>query len=124
MLRLMKERTDLNVVSDQLGSPTYAKDLAEGILQIIQHIQSTNKIESGIYHFSNGGIISWYEFATAIQNNAALQCNIHAITTAQYPTPAKRPVYSVMSKDKIRSVYGIQIKEWEISLQECLQKLL
>ncbi|MGN6619081.1 MAG: dTDP-4-dehydrorhamnose reductase [Ilyomonas sp.] len=124
MLRLMKDRTDLNVVNDQLGSPTYAKDLAEAILQIILQIHQTDKIESGIYHFSNEGIISWYEFATAIRNNAALQCNVHPIKTEQYPTPAKRPAYSVMSKEKITSVYNIQIKDWESSLHECLQQLL
>lgn len=124
MLRLMKDRTDLNVVGDQLGSPTYAKDLAEAILQIVLQIRQTHKTESGIYHFSNEGIISWYEFATAIKNNAALQCNVQAITTAQYPTPAKRPAYSVMSKEKIKSVYNLPIKEWESSLRECLQKLL
>lgn len=123
IMRLMKERTDINVVSDQTGSPTYAKDLAEVILQIIQQIEDTNKIETGIYHYSNDGVISWFHFATSIRDNAAFNCNIHPIPTTAYSTPAKRPAYSVMNKEKIKTVYRIPLKDWQASLKECLAKL-
>ena len=121
MLRLMKERSDLNVVSDQFGSPTYAKDIAETIMQIIT--QSATNFQSGIYHFSNDAHINWYEFATAIKDMRHLDCNVHAIPTSQYPTPAKRPAYSVMNKEKIQSTFHIQLKPWKESLQECLEEI-
>lgn len=123
MLRLMKERMDLNVVNDQLGSPTYAKDLAEAIIEIINYIAIKQEIHRGIFHFSNEGIISWFQFAQAIQQNAGMNCNVHPIATSQYPTPAKRPAYSVLNKEKIQNVYGIRIKDWQKSLKECLMKL-
>jgi dTDP-4-dehydrorhamnose reductase len=123
MLRLMKERSTLNVVNDQFGSPTYAKDLAEVILQIIVKIHSVKNFHSGIYHFSNEGIISWYNFATAIRDIKKLNCSVHPITTAQYPTPAKRPFYSVLSKEKIQSAFDIILKNWRESLEGCLEKL-
>lgn len=119
MIRLMKDRTDLNVVADQFGSPTYAKDLAEAIM----HIITQNNFQTGIYHFSNIGEINWHTFATEIKNKKHFTCNVHAIPTSQYPTPAKRPVYSVMSKEKIVSTYNIQLKPWQESLDECLKHL-
>jgi len=119
MLRLMKERTDISVVNDQFGSPTYAKDLAEAIMQVIEQ----NNFQPGIYHFSNDGEINWHTFATAIKKVKQLSCNVHPIPSSQYPTPAKRPAYSVMSKDKIQSVFHIQLKAWEESLAECLKHL-
>lgn len=119
MIRLMKERTDINVVADQVGSPTYAKDIAEAIMQII----SENNFQPGIYHFSNDGTISWFDFATAIKQIKNFNCNVHPIPTSQYPTPAKRPAYSVMSKEKIQSVFHIQLKPWQHSLVACLEKL-
>jgi dTDP-4-dehydrorhamnose reductase len=117
MLRLMKERTDIDVVSDQFGSPTYAKDLAEAIMQIIDQ----NNFQPGIYHFSNDGEINWHTFATAIKEAKQFSCNVHAIPASQYPTPAKRPAYSVMSKEKIQAVFNIQLKPWKKSLAECLK---
>lgn len=124
MLRLMKERNDINVVNDQTGSPTYAKDLAEAILQIIANCQlSIAHFSRGVYNFSNEGIISWYDFACAIKEIKNFSCNVHPITAAQYSTPAKRPAYSVLDKEKIQKTYGIILKHWKQSLEECLGKL-
>jgi len=123
MLRLMKDRKELNVVNDQIGSPTYAKDIAEAILQIVIKSNETKSFHRGIYHFSNEGIISWYDFANAIREMKKLDCIVQPITTAQYPTPAKRPAYSVMSKEKICETFDIALKDWKESLEECLSKL-
>lgn len=121
MLRLMKERTDINVVGDQIGSPTYAKDIAKAIMAIVS--KSETKTFPGIYHFSNDGAISWYAFALAIRAMKKLSCNVHPIPTSGYPTPAKRPSYTVMNKDKIVKTFGIQLKDWKESLLECLMEL-
>jgi dTDP-4-dehydrorhamnose reductase len=123
MLRLMKERSTLNVVNDQLGSPTHAKDLSETILQIMSKANAGKIFHSGIYHFSNDGVISWYEFATAIRDIKKLNCSVLPITTAQYPTPAKRPFYSALNKEKIRFIFDIALKNWRESLEECLRRL-
>lgn len=123
MLRLMKERTDISVVGDQFGSPTYAADLAKAILEVVKYC-TIHPAERGIYHYSNEGNISWYEFAATIQQMAHLPCNVHSITTEQYPTPAKRPPYTVMDKQKIQSVFGVQLRNWQDSLKECIEKLL
>lgn len=120
MIRLMRERESLNVVSDQHGSPTYAADLASLFMQII----GSEKWVPGIYHYSNEGIISWYEFASAIKDSIGSNCSVHPISTAMYPTPAKRPGYSVFNKGKIKSVYKIIIPEWRESLKNCIDKLL
>lgn len=119
MLRLMKERSSINVINDQFGSPTYAADLAEAIMQVALHPQP----KAGIYHYSNEGIINWYQFATAIKEQAHLACSIQPIDTSGYPTPAKRPAYSVMSKEKMTKVFGIETKPWLPGLQACLQLL-
>ena len=119
MLRLMKERESISVVNDQFGSPTYAADLAEAIMQIA--VQAEDK--GGIYHFSNEGIINWFDFATAIKEMADLRCNVNPTNTAGYPTPAKRPAYSALSKEKIKSVFGVQMKDWKDSLQRCIRLL-
>ncbi|HRH48993.1 MAG TPA: dTDP-4-dehydrorhamnose reductase [Panacibacter sp.] len=124
MLRLMKDRKELNVVNDQFGSPTYAKDLAETILKIITDLQlNDHQSNYGVYHYSNEGAISWCDFATAIRDIKQLDCSVNGIATAQYPTPAKRPGYSVMSKEKIHTTFNVEIKHWKQSLQECLAKL-
>ena len=94
MMRLMKEREEINVVNDQLGSPTYAKDLADAIMKMVQK----DIFETGIFHFSNDGIISWHQFAEAIKEETGSSCKVNGISTSQYPTPAKRPHYSVMDK--------------------------
>lgn len=119
MLRLMAERESVGVVADQWGSPTYAADLAEAILSIIE----SGTWQPGIYHFSNEGVINWAQFADEIRKLSNSACQVQHITTEQYPTPAKRPAYSVMDKSKIVSAYGITIKPWQESLQACLQKL-
>lgn len=121
MLRLMNERNDINVVNDQFGSPTYAKDIAVAIMQII--VQSRDSFKNGIYHFSNDGIISWYEFAKAIKEIKKLQCSVHAIPASAYPTPAKRPHYSGLDKTKITATFQLQLKPWQDSLQACLSLL-
>lgn len=123
MLRLMNERNEINVVSDQLGSPTYAKDLAEATMQVVRFVSANNDQQStinGIYHFSNEGIISWFDFAVEIKRLTGSACIIHPIPTTAYPTPAKRPHYSGLSKEKIVSAFDIQLKDWKKSLSDCL----
>jgi len=119
MIRLMDERDSISVIADQIGSPTYARDLATAILHIIH----SNKWAKGIYHFSNEGEISWYDFAVAIREIQELDCQINAITTDQYPTPAKRPKYSLLDKSKIKQQFGIEVPFWKDSLKEMLHKL-
>jgi len=126
MLKLMKERTSLNVVNDQLGSPTYAADLAKLILGIIEESEKApGKWVPGIYHYSNDGIISWYDFAVAIRTFTGSSCTIHPIPTTAYPTPAKRPAWSVFNKDKIKSTWPtIVIKDWKTSLSAAIDRLM
>jgi dTDP-4-dehydrorhamnose reductase len=119
MLRLMSEKERIGVVSDQVGSPTYAADLAEAVMQII----SSEKFTPGIYNYSNEGIISWYEFATAIKNSTGSNCLVNAIRTSDYPTPAKRPHYSVLDTQKFKDTFQISIPNWEASLAKCLSVL-
>ncbi|CAA9488658.1 MAG: dTDP-4-dehydrorhamnose reductase [uncultured Segetibacter sp.] len=119
MLRLMKERESINVVNDQFGSPTYAADLAAAIM----HIASRAKDKGGIYHFSNEGVISWFDFAVAIRELSGLSCIVKPMGTSGYPTSAKRPAYSVMNKEKIRSTFGIELRDWKDSLKQCIQLL-
>jgi len=119
MLRLMAEKDQVSVVSDQSGTPTYAADLAEAILKII----SGGQWRPGIYHYSNEGNITWYDFAVAIKELSGSNCKVIPIPTAQFPTPAKRPVYSVMDKTKISQTFDIFPKNWKESLSRCLHKL-
>ena len=120
MIRLMKEKDSINVINDQIGSPTYAADLANVILQMI----SSEKFIPGIYNYSNDGRISWYEFATAIKELINSSCKINAIPTSQYPTPAKRPHFSLLDKKKIKETYNITITDWKKSLAVCINRLL
>ena len=122
MMRLMKERTTLNVVSDQIGRPTYAKDLAIATIKIVNEVSDGKKIK-GVYHFANKGVTSWFEFAQQIKKNAGLSCDLLPINTAQFPTPAKRPAYSVLDTKKIERTINIDIPSWEESLLAC-QKML
>lgn len=115
MIRLMSEKHEINVVNDQCGSPTNALDLAEAIMKII----SSEKITPGIFHFSNSGIISWYEFAMEVKKLIGSDCKINAIGTSSYPTPAKRPQYSALDTSKISYNYGVEIKPWKESLSKC-----
>ena len=119
MLRLMKERESIGVVSDQYGCPTYAADLAAAIMQIIE----SNNFVAGIYHYSNKGKISWYDFAKEISQQSKSHCVVNAITTSQFPTPAARPSYSVLDTSKIAQTFDVNIPEWKVSLQKCLALL-
>jgi dTDP-4-dehydrorhamnose reductase len=118
MLRLGKERDKLNVVYDQVGSPTSAADLANEILQISSQLLSTDQNYGGIYHFSNEGVCSWYDFAIEIMKIAGLNCRILPITSDQYPSPVKRPSYSVLNKSKIKDTFGTGIPHWKESLEK------
>jgi dTDP-4-dehydrorhamnose reductase len=119
MLRLMNEKSAVNVVNDQFGSPTYSADLAEAIMTII----SSGNWHPGIFHFSNIGKISWFDFAEAIKRLSKSNCTVYPVSTSQYPTPAKRPAYSVLSNNKIAGTYNIQLQPWETSLAKCIQRL-
>lgn len=120
MLRLAKEREVLNVIYDQIGTPTYAKDLAYTILEILPKID-TKTVE--IYHYSNEGVASWYDFAKEIISFSNLTCKIEPITAEHYPLPAKRPYYSLLNKAKIKQTFGITIPYWKESLKACLSKI-
>ena len=123
MLRLGKEKDELGVIFDQVGTPTYARDLAEALLQILNDecLILNDKVE--IYNFSNEGVASWYDFAKEIMKMAKLDCKINPIETFQYPTPASRPHYSLLNKAKIKKEYNIEIPYWKDSLDECLKVL-
>ena len=124
MLRLGKDRDEINVVSDQIGSPTYATDLAEVILKIIGNKEYKNKKQSTeIYHYSNKGKVSWYDFAKEIFKIAGVGCKVNPITTQQYPTPAQRPRNTLMSKDKIIEKFEVEILDWKESLQACIKNI-
>ncbi len=123
MLRLGAERNSLGVVYDQVGSPTYAPDLANAIMQIIRHPKTASITHPEIYHYANEGVISWFDFAKNIMQIAQLSCAINPIETHQYPTPAKRPAYSVLSSQKIKTDFDIAIPYWRDSLAKCIGHL-
>ncbi len=124
MLRLGKERDTLNVVFDQIGTPTNAADLADSILSIVEKTENNKKLfVSGIYHYSNEGVASWYDFAKAIFEISNTNCNVLPVRSDEFPTPAKRPLYSVLDKAKIKNTFEITIPYWKDSLKKCLQKL-
>lgn len=119
MIRLGREKQELGVIFDQVGTPTYARDLAVAIFAAIEQ-----GIVPGIYHFSNEGVTSWYDFTKAIHRIAGIKtCNVRPLHTAEYPTPAARPHYSVLDKTKFKETYHIEIPYWEDSLRECIEKL-
>lgn len=120
MIRLMKERNEISVVSDQIGSPTWAADLALFIMHVIEFPEW----KQGIYHFSNLGEISWYDFAVEIKKLIQSNCIVHPIPTSAYPTPAKRPAFSLLDKTKIKSVFGYEPPSWKPSLEQCVHRLL
>jgi len=119
MIRLMKDRESIQVVADQTGSPTYAGDLASAIMQILE----SGKFVPGIYHYSNEGEASWFEFATEIKRLTGSTCKILPIPSSGYPTPAKRPAYSLLDKSKIRTIYSLSIPVWQSSLRFCVDQL-
>ena len=119
MIRLGREKPELGVIFDQIGTPTYAHDLAVAIFAVIEQ-----GIVPGVYHFSNEGVISWYDFTKAIHRIAGITtCHVRPLHTSEYPTPANRPHYSVLDKSKIKQTYGLEIPYWEESLEVCLDKL-
>ena len=121
MLRLGRERDELSVVNDQMGSPTYAADLADAILEIIKHKKFRDEAQTTqIYNYSNEGEISWYEFAKEIFKIEKIECEVNPVTSKQYPTPAKRPRNTLMNKDKIVKVFNIKISNWKSSLNTCM----
>ena len=117
MLRLLKEKDTLNVVNDQIGSPTYAADLAHAIFAIINH----SNWQPGVYNYSNLGEISWYKFALPIQEISGLDCKVSGIPSSQFLTAAKRPGYSLLDKSKIKDTYGLIIPNYEASLRRCMR---
>ncbi len=119
MMRLGKEKPELGVIFDQIGTPTYARDLAVAIMTAVDR-----GIVPGIYHFSNEGVTSWYDFTKAIHRIAGItDCHVRPLHTSEYPTPAHRPHYSVLDKTKIKQTYNIEIPHWEESLAECISQL-
>jgi len=120
MLKLGKTKESLTVINDQVGTPTYARDLAKAILDILPQLNS-KKIE--IYNYSNEGVLSWYDFAKEIMKMAKLECKIEPIETKDYPTPATRPHYSLLNKTKIKDQFSVKVPYWKDSLSECLMKL-
>jgi len=119
MIRLGREKDTLGVIFDQIGTPTYAHDLAIAI-----YVAINSGVVPGIYHFSNEGTISWYDFTKAIHRIAGItNCKVRPLHTYEYPTPAARPHYSVLDKTKIKDTYGIEIPYWEDSLRECIGKM-
>lgn len=126
MLRLGKDRDKLNIVSDQFGTPTYARDLAAAIINIILHYQEENyenQAKQGVFNYSNLGLTNWSEFAEAIFKIAKINCKVGETTTKAFNAPAARPLWSMMSKEKIQSTFHLEIPQWEKSLTRCLREL-
>ncbi len=121
MLSLGREKEQINVVSDQIGSPTYARDLAKAILKIVPR---AGDFQGEIFHYTDEGHCSWFEFATAIMKFGSLNCLVNPVTSKEYITKATRPSYSVLDKSKIRETFGIEIPSWKDSLRECVTELL
>lgn len=119
MIRLMSERDEIGVVSDQVGSPTYARDIAETIMKMIE----TEKFVPGIFHYSNEGKISWFDFAVAIKNRKGFNTIVNPISSSAFPTPAKRPNFSLLDKTKIKQTYNIKVPNWTESLEIMINKL-
>lgn len=126
MRRLGAERPQLNVVYDQIGAPTYAPDLAAAVWHILQKAEKNPEIRAqmpGIWNYANEGVTSWYDFASAIIEMSGLPCRVLPIASAQYPTPATRPPFSVLNKEKIKSTFGLEIPHWRDGLQRCLTEI-
>lgn len=127
MLRLGSERSEISVVNDQYGAPTYTFDLVKATLQIIEQDVTTNidfNIWNDVYHYANEGVVTWYEMASFIMTHADLKCVVKPINTVDYPTPATRPLWSVMSKHKIKNNFHIVIPHWRDSLSKCVTKII
>jgi dTDP-4-dehydrorhamnose reductase len=118
----MKERAQLNIVADQKGRPTYAKDLAIATMNMIEAINAGKAIK-GVYHFANQGETTWFDFAAKIKDFAGLTCDLQPIETKDFPTPAKRPAYSVLDTSKIEQALSLSIPHWEAALRDCMNLL-
>ncbi len=126
MRRLGRERPELRIVYDQIGSPTYARDLARAMLDVARQMASgviDPDRAAGIYHFSNEGVASWYDFAKAIFEMEGITCRVVPILSAQYPTPARRPPFSLMDKSKFKETFGLEIPYWRDALSDCLRNI-
>lgn len=124
MIKLGSERESLNVIFDQVGTPTYALDLADAILKAMDQTIDTDHEKGGVYHFSNEGVCSWYDFTIKIHEIAGIKtCKVNPIETKDYPTKAARPHYSVLNKSKIKQTFNISIPHWEESLKNCIKEL-
>jgi dTDP-4-dehydrorhamnose reductase len=124
MLRLARERGQVRVVADQIGSPTYAPDLAAAVLEIVRQVEEKvvpSETIHGVWHYANEGVASWYDFAHAIFEIAGIECQVEPIDTADFPTPAQRPSFSVLNKAKIKATFGVKIAHWRDSLAICLK---
>lgn len=119
MIRLMSEREEIGVVADQVGTPTYARDLASAIMQVIE----APEFVQGVFHYSNEGKISWHEFAVAIKEIKGFSTKVNAINSDAFPTPAKRPNFSLLDKSKIKETYKVAVPDWKTSLEEMLAKV-
>ena len=118
ILRLAGERDELGIVFDQIGSPTYAKDLAKAIIEILEKLQND---QTQIYNYSSEGVVSWYDFAKEIVRMSGIECHLKPIESIEYPTPASRPHFSVLNKAKIKKEFGIEVPYWKDGLDECLR---
>jgi dTDP-4-dehydrorhamnose reductase len=124
MLRLGTEKEELGVIFDQVGTPTYARDLAKTCLDILIGVNSAKISNNGnLYHYSNEGVASWYDFAFAIMELGSINCQVRPIQTKDYPTKAKRPQYSVLNKSKVKANFKIEIPYWRDSLKDCIKKI-
>jgi dTDP-4-dehydrorhamnose reductase len=125
MLRLGREKQNLKVVIDQIGTPTYARDLAEALMTIATQLAESPEHDfGGIYHYSNEGVTSWYDFAKAIHRIAGIStCEVLPIRSSDYPTPAKRPPFSLLDKTKVKNTFGLTIRHWETALVDCILRL-
>jgi dTDP-4-dehydrorhamnose reductase len=123
MLRLGSQKEQLRVVHDQVGSPTWAGDLAAGIMHALSLWKAENAWKGGLFHFSNQGVCSWYDFAWQIMQENLLDCDVRPVTSDEFPTPATRPAYSVLSKEKFEYTFAYKIPHWQESLFECLQMM-
>ena len=119
MRRLGAEKESLNVVADQIGTPTYAADLAKAIVKILPQMNAANK---GVYHFTDEGVCSWYDFSRKIMELSGLSCKVNPIPSSAYPTRATRPFYSVLDKSKIKETFNVEIPHWEEGLKQCLKQ--
>lgn len=121
IIKYSKDRGLLNIVSDQIGTPTYAKDLARTILEILPSATTSSGVE--VFHYSNEGVASWFDFAKAIVEYSGIECQINPISTKDYPLPATRPFYSVFDKSKIKKQFSLEIPYWRDSLKDCIRRL-